>query len=166
MRAESMPSSQMTSATARRDRDHPSRRGPRSPTARRWKSTRRVAISGVRVASGDRAGERDGVRVVGVEQDRAAGPDLAQDGRQDTRVEPDGPRRLADPDAVRAETEAELGGRAGHDHLVREAGALQLAGEQPHLALPAAPLAAGRDVDDGLGHVSGMASIGRLPRPR
>ena len=154
----------MMSATADGDGDDargaaPESHGPQAEVHPPGRDQRRPG------RGGDRARERDGVRVVGVE-DRAAGPDLLQDRGQDTRVEPHGPRRLADPDAFVFEAEAELGGRAGHDHLVREAGAVQLAGEQQHLALPAAPLAAGRHMDDGLGHVSGMASIGRLPRPR
>ena len=75
-------------------------------------------------------------------------------------------RRLVHPDSVLLEPERELGAGAGHDDLIDEPAALQLPGEQPHLTLPAAPLAAGRDVDDGGGHVSGSASSGRLSRRR
>ena len=114
---------------------------------------------------GDQAGEGHGVRVVGVEQGGAC-PNLAQDGEQHPGVEARPPLDLVHPDAVPLQSDGELGGGAGHDHLVDETGTPQLPGEQPHLTLPAAPLPAGRDVDDGGGHDSGSASSGLLSRRR
>ena len=103
--------------------------------------------------------------VVRVKQGRAR-PDLLQDRPEDARIEPHVPPDVAYPDALVFQAIAELAARTGHHHLVGMAGALQLAGEQQHLALPAAPLAAGRHMDDGLAHVSGSASTGWDPLSR
>ena len=137
-----------------------------NPRRRRWKSTRRVATNGVRVASEQRAREGHGVRVVRVEQ-RAAGPDLLQDRGARTRGSrpmSHGASRTRMPSCLRRKPSSVPAPVT--TTWLREAGALQLAGEQQHLALPAAPLAAGRHMDDGLAHVSGRASTGRLPLSR
>ena len=88
-------------------------------------------------------------------------------GEQHPGIEARPPRDLVHPDAVPLQSDARArSAGAGHDHLVDETGTPQLPGEQPHLTLPAAPLAAGRDVDDGGGHDSGSASSGLLSRRR
>jgi hypothetical protein len=76
------------------------------------------------------------------------------------------PLHLVHPNMTPLERDGQLGTRAGHDDLLGETGAPELPGQKPHLTLPAAPLTAGRDVDDGGDHVSGSASTGRLSRRR
>jgi hypothetical protein len=105
------------------------------------------------------------MRVVRVKQ-RDAPPDLAQEGQENARVETGPPLDLVHPDMVPLEPDGQLGVRAGHDYLIGETGLPELSREKPHLTLPATPLTAGRDVDDGGDHVSGSASTGRLSRRR
>ena len=64
------------------------------------------------------------------------------------------------------EAGGQLGAQSGHYGLSHFSAPLQLAGEKPHLPLPAAPLAAGGDMDHRCRHEGGSASMAMLPGSR
>jgi hypothetical protein len=77
--------------------------------------------------------------VVGVE--KCAATELSQNGGNDPGIETCSPGRSGDGDTGNRQAAGQLTPGAGNDDLIQSP-LLELAGKQPDLALPAAPLSA------------------------
>jgi hypothetical protein len=101
---------------------------------------------------GRQAAQGDRVGIVRV-HDCPRPAQLGQQARQHPRIQPRTPGDGVHPHAVGGQPLGELASGAGH-HDLRHTRPRQLAGQEPDLPLPAAPLTSGRDVDDVPRHAS------------